>query len=501
MNVRPKPAAAQGLACTDGLAALEARLAEDLERLCLPATDWLRRSADDPVLDVAIVGGGMAGLAVAAQLWLLGVHRIRLFERNARGSAGPWVTHARMQTLRSPKHLVGPALGLASLTFRAWFEAQFGKRGWEALDRIERAQWQAYLDWFAQVLALPVTYDTEVSAIAGHEPGSEPDRVGFDVLPSGTSSGKQADARRQRLFARHIVLATGMDGFGGPVIPAVSSAIDRERWQHSTECIDFAALKGKRIAVVGGGDSALDAAATGIENGAASVDVFMRSANFTRINYWKAFTHPGHYLGFTAMAPRARQPMLDFLKNQKVPPAHGTMQRVLHLPNIHLHFSSPVNALATDADGSVVVSTPHGQWSVDKLIFATGYQTDLARRHELASLAPHVRFWCDREPDHTAAFSLDGFPDLADDFSLKEREPGTCPALRRIHLFTSAALMSHGKLTGDIPGVGLGAEKLARGIAIRLYEEDFDAQFRAVQDYNELEVEGDEWAGMTTSKS
>src|SRR5690606_25970491 len=104
-----------------GLDALEARLREDLERLCLPAPDWLARPADDEALDVAIVGGGMSGLAAAAALWLLGVHRIRVFDRSPAGEAGPWVTHARMETLRSPKHLTGPALGLPSLTFRAWY--------------------------------------------------------------------------------------------------------------------------------------------------------------------------------------------------------------------------------------------------------------------------------------------------------------------------------------------------------------------------------------------
>ena len=32
------------------------------------------------------------------------------------------MTYARMETLRSPKQLVGPAYGMASLTFRAWHE-------------------------------------------------------------------------------------------------------------------------------------------------------------------------------------------------------------------------------------------------------------------------------------------------------------------------------------------------------------------------------------------
>ena len=40
--------------------------------------------------------------------------------------------YARMDTLRSPKTLTGPALGVPSLTFRAWYEAKYGLDAWEA---------------------------------------------------------------------------------------------------------------------------------------------------------------------------------------------------------------------------------------------------------------------------------------------------------------------------------------------------------------------------------
>ena len=46
--------------------------------------------------------------------------------RSPKDFEGPWATTARMETLRSPKQLTGPALGLPALTFRAWYEAQFG---------------------------------------------------------------------------------------------------------------------------------------------------------------------------------------------------------------------------------------------------------------------------------------------------------------------------------------------------------------------------------------
>ena len=55
-----------------------------------------------------------------------------------------------MRTLRSPKELTGPAMGLPALTFRAFYEAQYGKEAWQALDRAPRTMWMDYLDLVPQ---------------------------------------------------------------------------------------------------------------------------------------------------------------------------------------------------------------------------------------------------------------------------------------------------------------------------------------------------------------
>ena len=120
---------------SSGLAGLQARLEQDLAWLELPAKRWVvtQEHEGQPVFEVAIIGAGMAGMAAAASLTLTGIQAV-MFDRAPAGFEGPWVTTARMQTLRSPKQLTGPALGLAALTFRAWFEAQFGLDAWTALD-------------------------------------------------------------------------------------------------------------------------------------------------------------------------------------------------------------------------------------------------------------------------------------------------------------------------------------------------------------------------------
>jgi hypothetical protein len=125
-----------------GLATLEKRLAQDREWLGWPSPDWMPQPASHQgmlTLEVAIVGAGQAGLAAAAALGRQGIRAV-VFDRAQADFEGPWATTARMETLRSPKELAGPALGLPALTFRAWFEAQFGSSAWVALDKIPRLQ-------------------------------------------------------------------------------------------------------------------------------------------------------------------------------------------------------------------------------------------------------------------------------------------------------------------------------------------------------------------------
>src|SRR4051794_34000905 len=116
-----------------GLARLEEELRRQLAYLNYPPKNWV--PATPGVLDVAIIGAGMAGLTLAFALLREGVSNLRLFDAQPPGHEGPWVTYARMETLRSPKHVTSPDLGVPALTFRAWFEAQFGAEAWERLGK------------------------------------------------------------------------------------------------------------------------------------------------------------------------------------------------------------------------------------------------------------------------------------------------------------------------------------------------------------------------------
>jgi len=117
-----------------GLEALAVEARRDFERMLFPAANWVPPvEAPDgrAALDVLIIGGGMCGQTAAFALARDGVRNIRVIDRAPRRREGPWGTYARMDTLRSPKHLTGPDLGFPALTFRAWYEAQHGADGWQ----------------------------------------------------------------------------------------------------------------------------------------------------------------------------------------------------------------------------------------------------------------------------------------------------------------------------------------------------------------------------------
>lgn len=479
MNSRTNPTHA-------GLAALEARLRQDLAWLGLPAKRWVPpRTVDgQPVLEVAIVGAGMAGLALGASLVHLGIPAV-LFDRAPAGFEGPWATTARMETLRSPKELTGPALGLPALTFRAWFEAQFGLDAWAALDKIPRLQWADYLRWYRKVLALDVRNRQRVTDL----------RPRADGVVELHLADDDEGGRAYVVLARHVVLATGRDGLGGPWVPPWAANIPRERWVHSGEAWDGERFRGQRVAVIGGGASAMDVAATALEAGAARVDLLVRRAVLPTINKGKGIGSPGMAHGFWMLPDEWKWRFRHYINVQQVPPPHGSTLRVSRHRNAHFHIGAGVQDAGLRSDGAIRLDTTRGPLAVDAVIFSTGFRTDWSQRPEFTTIAPCVRLWQDRytPPAGQEDGELDESPDLGPLFEFQPKVPGTCPGLERVHCFSFVAALSHGQVSGDIPQVSDGAQRLARGLAGQLLTEDPHLHYATMERFAEPELEGDEW--------
>jgi cation diffusion facilitator CzcD-associated flavoprotein CzcO len=464
-----------------GLAELERRVRDDLACLCYPPANWVvPTTADEKVHDVVVIGGGMCGMVASFALAAGGIRDIRIFDRSPAGSEGPWLTYARMETLRSPKQLTGPAYGMASLTFRAWFVAQFGNDAWTELDKIPRPMWMEYLVWYRKVLDLPVENGVEVKSIV---PEGQLMRLTLEGAPE------------RSVLARKVVMATGRDGMGHPSIPGFVRNLPASRWAHSSDSIDFAALRGKRVVVVGVGASAVDNAAEALEAGAHEVRLLIRRKEMPCINKLMGIGSFGFGAAFPQMSDAWRWQIMNYSLRTQTPAPRGSTLRVSRHPNAYFHFDAAVEC--TEFDGEeIAIATASGKTvRADFLILGTGFSVDPMARKELDGYADKILLWQDRytPPADEQNADLGKFPYLADDFTFLEREPGQAPWLTNIYSFNAGAAASLGKMSGDIPGISEGASLLARAIAARLYSENIDQYWQRLLDYDTPELRGDEW--------
>jgi len=461
----------------DGLAAHEAAVVRDLALLGLPPAVWTAEPPGPdgaPMADVLVVGAGMLGIAAAAAARFKGIGRVVVLDRAAPGREGPWMTHARMEFLRSPKHLPGPCLGIPSLTFRAWFEARYGATAWEGLYKVLNPDWQDYLGWLQNVLGLGVRHGVEVARLRPHAGHVEA------VLEDGTS-----------LHARRVVLATGRGGAGGLSMPdIVDPDLFPDRAVHSNGEYDIGRVQGRRVAVLGAGNSAWDHAAAALEAGALRVDMFARRTVLPQVNKGRGSANVGFFEGWAAWPPEKRWELLVYMHDLQSPPPHESVLRALKQPNLHVHLGMPVRAIRRVSDG-VSIETEAGVREADLLILGTGYAVDLAREPALAELLPHIALWADRyaPPPDLERTELGRFPWLGDDFSLTEREPGACPALSRVHLFNHGAAASVGQIASDIPGVNIAAQRLASHLAQHFAREDYGQLKARLEAFAEPELQ------------
>ncbi|MCJ8141137.1 NAD(P)-binding domain-containing protein [Falsirhodobacter halotolerans] len=451
---------------------LEQRLAQDLAWLNLPPKAWVPERAG--VLDVAVIGGGVLGLTALAALRRVGITNIRGFDRAPAGREGPWITYARMETLRTRKEAAGPALGIPSLTFRAWYEAQFGAAAWDALGLIPRAQWMEYLVWYRRVLDLPLTNDAAVTEV----------RPDGDVV--------HLTAGGERLTARRVVIATGLDGLGAPSLPAVAGRVPSRFVAHGADMIDMAALQGRRVAVIGAGASAMDNAAAALEAGAASVDIFVRRPDIPRVDKFTGIGSQGMTQGYVALPDALKWAFMVAGERAQIPPPRHSVLRVVRHKGARFHLSSPIEDMAEVGDG-IVITTPKGRYPVDFAIFATGFTVDFAKRPEFAALDGQVRLWRDAyaPPAGMDHDGLGSMPYLGPAFEFLPKVAGA--NVGHVHCFAYPAVPSHGKITSGVPSIGEGAMRLAQGIARSIFVEEGDLHLQRFHDFTTPELLGDEF--------
>ncbi len=467
------------MASPSNLHNLEALIARDLERMNYPVRAWLplRQTASGaPILDTLIIGGGQSGLAVAFGLMREKVTNLLVLDQQGEKREGPWRTFARMLTLRTPKYLTGPDWGIPALTIRAWYEAQHGDDSWDALGLIPKELWADYLHWYRTTLQIPVRNDAQAGALTWDE-----DNACWRVPVMDKISGKT-----ETLYARTVVLATGIEGSGHWHTPeVVSQSLPSHLWTHTHQEIDFDALSGKRIGVLGAGACAFDNAAVALEHGAASVDQFFRRAQMVRVNPYRWAEFVGFLKHHADLPDADRWRFIRQLLHMGQLPPTDTYRRTTRFSNHALHAASPWVNVEASGEGARV-TTPHGVYDFDFLIVGAGFVTDLGRRPELAAIHAHIALWRDRytPPPGEANDDLARHPYLGANFEFVEKTPGSFPPLASLFNYTFGCLPSMGFGGASISGMKYSLPRVVAGVTKYLYRAEKDTFFASLCAYN-----------------
>ncbi|KAF0127649.1 MAG: oxidoreductase [Xanthobacteraceae bacterium] len=461
------------------LADLEARIRDDLDRIAHPRAPWLTpRMAPDgsQALDVLIIGAGQSGVVAAFGLKRSRVDNVLVIDRAPCGQEGPWVTYARMKTLRSPKDFTGPDLDIPSLTYQSWHEARYGAAHWQALDLITREDWNDYLLFVRRVTGVPVENDTELLSLA--QAGD---------LIAARLRGPEGE---RTVHARKVVLATGQDSTGRWLMPDCVEALPKALRAHTADAIDFKGLKGTVVAVLGAGASALDNAAEALEAGAASVHLFCRRLEPQVIQPYRWITFRGFMKHLADLDDAWRWRFMSRVMGLREGFPQVTYDRCAAHPNFVLHTGAPWTGARAEG-GKAVVTTPHGTFAADFLICGTGIAMDYAAKPELAAFRDNIATWADRytPPEDERNDRLGAFPYLSPDYQFVEKVPGRTPWMANVHLFSIASTMSFGPSGSSINAMTTAIPRLVDGVTKGLFAADVEANWQAFLAYDVAQAE------------
>jgi cation diffusion facilitator CzcD-associated flavoprotein CzcO len=420
---------------------------------------------------VLIVGGGQSGVFTAAWLQREGVGRVAVLDRAARGEEGPWRTYARMSELRTPKQTFGNEFGIPNLSLRHWYRARYGSAAWDAIERVPRIAWAAYIEWFATTVGVSIENGVEVTDIRPVDDGT----IAVHTIVEG---------RQVTRHARAVVLATGFDGAGAWRVPAfIADSLPRDRYDHSNGPIDFTRFRSRRVGVLGHGASAFDNAICALQAGAASVELSFRRQKLPRTNPHRAIETAAMMTHFPALADETRWQIARYFRQNDQPPPVTSFKTACGLSGFGLRPATPWEAVAVAGDGTIMVRTPHGVLGYDHLILATGAVIDLSARPELATLRHRIALWGDQyePPPAEVDARLSQLPYLDDGYGFRPKSPDDA-WVARVFAFNSLSMVSHGPHSTSISGHRHGMPRLVRGITRRLLldaEADIMSDLRA----------------------
>ena len=315
---------------------------------------------------IAIVGAGPYALSVAAYLRSVGIE-VKVFGE----LMGAWRRMPKGMLLRSFREgtTIGDPTGRLTID------------GFEAAERRAVASpmaledFIAYGEWF-QRRAVPDVDERKVQLV-------EPRSDGFRVT---LEDGEPVDARR-------VVVAAGIGYFAWT--PPEFAGFDRSLVSHTSVHSDFASFRGRRVLVVGSGQSGLESAALLHEAGAdvnlvarAPRILFLRGERLhDRSGALRGFFYPtwgvgppvlNWFMGAPAVYRRLPTKLREPLARRSIRPAGGAWLRA-RLSPVPIEVSRSIATLERQNHSLRVVLNDGTEQLVDHALLATGYKVDVAR--------------------------------------------------------------------------------------------------------------------------
>ncbi len=239
--------------------------------------------------------------------------------------------------------------------------------------------WAEYLAWFRRMVGVEVEFGVRL----------------VDVEPCGTalSLNVESGGRRARITTRKLILATGQAAAGARNLPAVLGDLPCDVLAHTDDLIDFKALRGKRIGVLGASASGFDAARRRSNR---APHRRMCSAARRTLRAARAIVGRLSRRGLFSSAADAERWRIAslYLERGNHPPATA-IARAGAQRDFHLHVGSPWDR-AIAQDGIVRVESAGEVFEFDFVIAATGFLHHPRRAPELAALSSNIALWKDR---------------------------------------------------------------------------------------------------------
>ena len=217
--------------------------------------------------------------------------------------------------------------------------------------------------------------------------------------------------------------------------------------------------------------------------------MFARRPYLPQVNKSKWTSFPGFLRGFYSLDDARRWRYFTYIFSEQVPPPFESVLRCEKHPGFSMRLAEPWTDLSAGSAG-VTVTTPKGEHAFDAVVVATGFDVNMMDRPEVGAFRDQVAIWGDRVSAAEAATHPEEarFPYLGEGFELLPRSPGAAPGVRNVHVFNWGCTMSHGALAGDIPGLAMGANRLAEGIVRDLFVADSDRLFEELLAHEEEEL-------------